>query len=448
MATQSALSILTEERLSRWRADFHKHPEHQVIANAIWANGINAVSHKPESVSTMGHVFSLDLPTGSVTHQKHSGRCWMFAGLNVMRQKMAQKFGLKDFELSQSYLMFYDKLEKAHYFLTSMVETVSEPLEGRLVAWLLASPMQDGGQWDMFVNLIKKYGVVPKTVMPESFHSSDSMLMNRLLTAKLREDAVQIRGRVARGATKDDLWESVDAMTADIYRMLVRFLGEPPEHFDFEYRDDQGGYHGYRHMSPTTFYDTFNEVVLDNYISVINAPTPDKPYGRTYTVDFLGNVVGGQPVLYLNLPIQEFKDLALAQLQDNNPVWFGCDVGKMSDRQNGILDPAQYQYDDALGVSLHMTKAERLMYGESQMTHAMVLTGVNVQDGHPNRWKVENSWGDDVGDHGYFVMSDAWFDEYMYQVVIDKGYLTEQQKNALREEPIHLNPWDPMGSLA
>lgn len=439
---------LHPSQLKEWQAAYREQPLRRVIANAIVKNGVQAVAQRRPRVTEMPYAFSHEVRTGAVTNQRQSGRCWLFAGLNVMRQRMADSLGMKDFELSQAYLMFYDKLEKANYFLESILKTADEPGDGRLVAWLLSAPLQDGGQWDMFVNLVEKYGVVPKWIMPETFHSSNSRMMNHLMTSKLREDAARLRAAAGGGASPTQLADDKERMMGDIYQMLVHFLGEPPEAFDFEYQDDDHHYHGDRGLTPQTFAARYNPMNLDDYVSVINAPTHDKPFGKTYTVDYLGNVVGGRSVLYLNVPIEEFKQLAVAQLTAGEPIWFGCDVGKMSDRETGILDVEQFDYATALGVSFGLTKGERLVYGESQMDHAMVLAGVNVVDGQPNRWKVENSWGPEAGHQGFFVMSDAWFDEFMYQIVVHKQYLTAAQREALTGAPMHLPPWDPMGSLA
>ncbi len=414
--------------------------------NAILKNGIGAVALDHEAAFRMTHTFSHEIETGPITNQKQSGRCWLFAGLNVLRVDIARKIDLKEFELSESYMMFWDKLEKANYFLESILATSHEPANGRLVSWLLSGPLQDGGQWDMFVNLINKYGVVPQSVMPESFHSSQSMMMNRILTSKLREDAARLRH--ASGKSLAALREEKDRMMAEFYQMLCHFLGEPPEVFDFEYRDEKKSYHSDRGLTPRAFYTRYVDRVLDDYVSVINAPTEDKPFNHPYTVQYLGNVVGGREVLYLNVEAKTLRDLAVAQLKDNEPVWFGCDVGKMMDRERGSLDPEQYNFTAALDVELEMSKAERLDYGDSLMTHAMVFMGVNLVDGEPNRWKVENSWGSETGNKGYYVMSQKWFDEYMYQVVVNKKYLPSYLITALSKTPTPLAPWDPMGSLA
>jgi bleomycin hydrolase len=435
-------------RLARFRRQLAERPERRPLMNAIQKNGIQAVAQDTASQVRNAYTFSVEIESSPITNQRQSGRCWMFAGLNVLKLDVAKHCNLKGFELSQTYQMFWDKLEKANYFLENILETLEEDRAGRLVAWLLTAPLNDGGQWDMFVNLVEKYGVVPKTVMPETFHSQRSGGMNSILTAKLREDAARLREQHRAGVPMDTLRGEKDQMLADFYQMLCHFLGEPPTHFDFEYRDKDQAYHADRGLTPQEFYQRYVGRDLSQYVSIINAPTADKPYGRTFTVQYLGNVADGRPVQYLNVESETLRQACLAQLEAGEVVWFGCDVGKLMDRELGIMDTGLYDYGAALGVDLQLTKADRLDYGESLMTHAMVFTGVNVVDGRPNRWKVENSWGTDPGKDGWFVMSDAWFDEFMYQAVVHREHLTPELRAALNQEPIVLPPWDPMGSLA
>ncbi|MCY0870469.1 MAG: C1 family peptidase [Firmicutes bacterium] len=439
---------ITDTMNTRFRQKFQSVTQNRTIMNAIRKNGIQAVAMNQDAVINMQHTFSHEIETGAVTSQKQSGRCWMFAGLNTMRIRVAQKCNLKSFELSQNYQMFWDKFEKANYFLETILETLDEPTDGRLVNWLLHGPVQDGGQWDMFVNLVHKYGVVPKSVMPETFHSSSSGMMNRLVTVKLREFAASLRESAAKGQTQSSLRAQKDEMLFAIWRLLCEFLGEPPEHFAFEYRDKDGEFHRDENLTPQSFCEKYVDMNLDDYISVIHAPTADKPFNHMYTVKYLGNVQDGQEVRYVNVDMDVLKQATLAQLLDNETVWFGCDVGKMADRDSGILDTALYDYEAALGVPFSMTKAQRLDYCESQMNHAMVFTGVHVVDGKTERWKVENSWGSEPGKDGYFVMSDPWFDEYMYQAVVKKSHLPAEIQQVLTESPKVLEPWDPMGSLA
>jgi len=373
----------------------------------------------------------------------------MFAALNTLRYQVMKKYNLKTFELSQAYLFFWDKLEKSNYFLESILDTLDEPANGRLVSYLLTAPVNDGGQWDMLCNLIEKYGVVPKTAYPESKASSGSREMDMTLTEKLREDACILRKLHKEGAGLDELRARKTRMLGEIYRLLCICLGEPPKTFTFEYRDKDNNFHREEGLTPKSFFEKYVGVDLSDYVSLINAPTEDKPYGRSYTVQYLGNVKEGSAVRYLNLPIEELKKAAIAQMKDGQPVWFGCDVGKHSERDSGIMDLDIRGLEDLLDTRFTMTKAERLDYGQSLMTHAMVFQGVNLdENGKPNRWRVENSWGKEPGKDGYYLMTDRWFDEYMYQVVVNKKYLTAEQIAAYEAEPIALEPWDPMGSLA
>lgn len=440
---------ITKETLAQFREKCRSDKVCRVAMNAVMENGLRSSAKNGEAQRTTRHSFSVNLKQGAVTDQKQSGRCWMFAALNTFRFEIIKKLNLESFELSQNYMLFYDKLEKANYFLESILETLDEPTDGRLISWLLTAPVNDGGQWDMLCSLVDKYGVVPKYAMPESKSSSATGEMNSALTVKLREDACRLRSAHARGAAKEELAGKKEAMLGEIYRILCICLGEPPKTFDLEVEDKDGGFVRECGLTPVAFFEKYVGLNLSDYISLINAPTADKPYHRSYSVKFLGNVKEGRQVRYLNLEIEELKKAAIAQLKDGSPVWFGCDVGKCSVGEGGVMDADIYGLDELLGVSFGLNKAERLEYGESLMTHAMVFQGVNLdEEGKPNRWRVENSWGEKAGEKGYYVMSDKWFDEFMYQVVVNKKYLPEAFLREYEAEPIMLEPWDPMGSLA
>ncbi|MGK0550968.1 aminopeptidase C [Enterococcus faecalis] len=431
---------------------FHKNfmvnKKHAALQRSVVKNGISASAETIRAHVENVPVFSTDLATGKVANQKQSGRCWMFAALNTFRHKLLHSFQLKDFELSQNYTFFWDKYEKANYFYENIIATADQPLTSRKVAFLLTTPQQDGGQWDMIVSLFNKYGVVPKTAMPESSNSSNSRDLNNYLNKKLRKDASVLRQLLAKGASEVEVQATKEKMLQEIYNFLAISLGTPPQIFDFEYRDIEQNYHLAQNLTPQSFYEKYIGVNLDEYISVINAPTADKPYNKTYTVEMLGNVVGGNKVKYLNVEMDTFKKLAAAQLEQGESVWFGCDVGQSSTRDSGIMALDAYDMNELFDIDFTMTKAERLDYGESLMTHAMVLTGVDVVAGKTTKWKVENSWGEKVGDKGFFVMSDEWMDEYTYQIVIRKDLLSPELKKAWEEAPTILAPWDPMGALA
>lgn len=446
------MKSVTADDLAAAREDFLAERANVVAKNAVSSQGIRAAARVPEAMSRNAMAFDLEVKQGDRCNQERSGRCWMFASLNTMRFRIIKKYGLKTFELSQTYPLFFDKLEKSNWFLENILDTLDEPLDGRLVHYLLADPIGDGGQWDMFRSLVKKYGVVPKEAMPETACSRSTSEMDSYLTRYLRGAAKRLRESHAAGVGADDLSAMKKEMMGDVYHLLVTCLGEPPARFDVRLRDKDGKLALAGSFSPQEFFDEAVGMCLDDYVSLISAPTADKPFGHTYTVSRLGNVVEDGGVRYLNLPPERLKQVAIAQLRDDLPVWFGCDVGQSYLRDEGIMDTAALDVDALFGFPVEgcMDKAERLDYGESLMTHAMVLEGVRLsEDGSPQVWKVENSWGADHGRDGFDTLSDAWFDEYVYQVVVDKKYLSDEERATYEtEEPTVLAPWDPMGSLA
>ena len=333
--------------------------------------------------------------------------------------------------------------------MEQIIATADQEIGSRKVKFLLDTPQQDGGQWDMVVSLFEKYGVVPKSVYPESVASSNSRELNQYLNKLLRQDAQILRDLIAGGADQATVQAKKEELLQEIFNYLAMTLGLPPRQFDFAYRDKDDNYQSEKNITPQAFFEKYVGLKLSDYVSVINAPTADKPYGKSYTVEMLGNVVGAPSVRYINLPMDRFKELAIAQMKAGETVWFGSDVGQVSDRQKGILATNVYDFTASMDINLTQDKAGRLDYSESLMTHAMVLTGVDLDaDDKPVKWKVENSWGDKVGQKGYFVASDAWMDEYTYQIVVRKDFLTAEELAAYEAEPQVLAPWDPMGALA
>ena len=443
------MSELTKEFTDQLYANYEANVKYAAIENTVTHNGIHASLETRKSTVENTPVFSLDLTKDKVTNQKASGRCWMFAALNTFRHKMISSFQLEDFELSQAHTFFWDKYEKSNWFLEQVIATADQELTSRKVAFLLQTPQQDGGQWDMVVSLFEKYGVVPKSVYPESISSSNSRELNTYLNKLLRQDAQILRDLIHSGADSEAVASKKQALLQEIFNFLAMSLGLPPREFDFSYRDKDNQFHSESGLTPQSFYKKYVDLQLDDYVSIINAPTTDKPYGKSYTVDMLGNVVGSHPVRYLNVPMDRLKELAIAQMKAGETVWFGSDVGQVSNRKAGILATDVYDFEAGMDIHLTQDKAGRLDYAESLMTHAMVLTGVDLDEaGQPRKWKVENSWGDKVGTDGYFVASDAWMDEYTYQIVVRKEFLTADELAAYEAEPIVLAPWDPMGALA
>lgn len=440
---------IKKELLNKLDEEFYTDRANVIAQASVTRNGIVNSCINPEVFHLTRHNFSISLKQGHITNQKQSGRCWMFSALNTMRYNIIKKLNLETFELSQAYPLFFDKLEKSNYFLENILSTLEEKTEGRLINHLLKDPLCDGGQWDMFVNIVKKYGVVPKYAMEEVNSSSCTKEMDTFLTKMLRSYANRLRRAYKDGKNMEELNEMKSLFVKEIHKALTIMLGTPPKTFDFEVRDKDDNYICERNLTPQSFFDKYVEMNLDDYVSLINAPTKDKPYNNTFTVDYLGNVIEGRDVKYLNVEISELKKAAILQLKDNKPVWFGCDVGQNLLRNEGLLDTKTLEIEKLLDAQFEMTKEDKLDYGESLMTHAMVFTGVDLdENGNPTRWKVENSWGEQSGNKGYIVMSDEWFDEYMYQVAVNKKYLTKKQLEDWEKEPIHLKPWDPMGSLA
>lgn len=443
------MKSLEQDFTDKLYAAYEANPKFAAMENAISHNGLLTSLEKRSSAVENTPVFSLDLTKDKVSDQKASGRCWMFAALNTFRHKMIAGFQLEDFELSQAHTFFWDKYEKSNWFLEQVLATADQELTSLKVKFLLDTPQQDGGQWDMVVALFEKYGVVPKSVYPESISSSNSRELNQILNKLLRQDAQILRELAAKGAESAELQAKKEELLQEVFNFLAMNLGLPPRQFDFSYRDKDNNFHSESGLTPQVFFKKYVDLKLDDYVSIINAPTADKPYGKSYTVEMLGNVVGSKPVRYLNVEMDRLKELAIAQMQAGETVWFGSDVGQSSNRKAGIMADGMYDFTSSMDIQLTQDKAGRLDYSESLMTHAMVLTGVDLdENGKAKKWKVENSWGEKVGNKGYFVASDSWMDEYTYQIVVRKEFLTEAELAAYEAEPIVLAPWDPMGALA
>lgn len=441
---------ISKNNISNFTKEFNSCSSNKISRNALTRTQINNIAMDWDAFRLTNHIYSDVISTEmtKVTNQKSSGRCWGFAGLNLMRISLAEKYNLKDFEFSQNYFMFFDKLEKSNYFLENIIKTLDESYDSRLMMHLLHSPVQDGGQWDMFVNLIEKYGVVPQSAMPESFQSSQSGMMNRFLTRKLREFASTLRKMNKKGIAIKALRTEKEKMMSEIYTMLCICLGNPPEKFDWQTRDKKNKFVRLTDLNPIDFYNKHSGVKLKDKICLIHAPMSNKKMNELYTVSFLGNVVGGQIIKYANVEIDEIKKAAIKSIKNNESVWFGCDVGKMFHRDLGLMDMDLYDYEALLGTKFGMNKATRLEYGDSMMTHAMLFTGVDIANGKSTKWRVENSWGPKGGNKGYYLMTDKWFDEYNYEIVVDKKYLPKQILDLFNRKPVELAPWDPMGALA
>lgn len=443
-----APAAITEEAVDRLRGSLTGDRELEVALNAVTTSGVDPSAISRARVVATPTVVSERLDDWKVTAQKKSGRCWLFSSLNLLRAKAREDLGIKDFEFSQNHAMFWDKFERANFFLEDVVATADEPLDSRLVQFLLSEVLGDGGQWDMAVSVYLKHGVVPKEAMPETEPSSNTRRMNTQLQALLRRSALELRDLVAAGASTDEVAAARDGVLAEVWRILVICLGEPPASFDWEWRDDEGAFHREGTLTPQEFYERHVRLDLTQYVCLVDDPRPAHPKGRALTVEHLGNVVGGRQIRYVNADMDVIKRLAAEALAAGEPVWFGADVSKQADRTSGLLVEGLHDYSGLFGVDLSTTKEQRVISGESAMNHAMLFTGVDLVDGVPRRWRVENSWGEEPGDKGFFTMDDAWFTEYVFEVVVRADALPEDLRPALTEEPLALPAWDPMGTLA
>lgn len=435
-------TIATED-LSQLRKNFVANPAYRLAQNAVTRTTIDDIALDREIVTRIDPSMSIRLDDWPVTNQKKSGRCWLFAGMNLLRAGAMKSLGVTDFEFSQNYMLFFDKIERVNYYLDAIVATKGAETGDRTLAFLHDSLMGDGGQWNMFVSLVKKHGLVPKSAMPETESSSATAKMNHSLRAALHQGAKALRD----AATADEEAAVREDVIATCYRILAIHLGTPPESFVWQWTDTDKVFHRDGEMTPLQFAEKYVTVDLDEYVCLVDDPRATSPRGRTYTVDHLGNIVG-ERVTYLNVEPSVLKAAAAKAISSGEPVWFGCDVGQQMQRDLGYWDAKLFDYGAVYDTDFTLDKAARLDYHETQMTHAMLLTGVDIYDGVPRRWRVENSWGDEHGAKGFYTMNDSWFDEYVFEIAARKSDLPAELIAALDAEPIVLPAWDPMGALA
>ena len=437
---------ITRKQVVELRKGFAADPSNKVAQNAVTNVQLPDLTLDRNLVQNMDSSFSTKLDDWKVTAQMKSGRCWLFATLNLFRVGAMKKMNLKNFEFSQAHIHFWDKFERANHLLEAIIETADRPVDDRTIHFLLSDPIGDGGQWNMAMNLIRKHGLVPKSAYPESNTSSATRWMNTELKNILRSSACEIRAILEGGGTEDEAREHKEKRIADVWKMLCIHLGTPPKTFDWQWRDKDDKFHRKGRMTPQQFAAEYVDIEWEDYVCIVNDPRNE--YYRTYTIDFLQNVAGGPPVVYLNVPSKEMKAVTRTLLEDGMPVWMGCDVGKEMDRKKGLWDADLFDVEGLYGVEYGMDKADRLRHNQTMMTHAMLFTGVDVVNGRARRWRVENSWGTETGQKGYYTMNDSWYDEYMFEIAAPTSYLNEKMVAGLETEPVVLPAWDPMGSLA
>ena len=432
----------------------------KALRNALATTSISTLALNAENAAMIDTHFSDRVRTKGITDQKSSGRCWLFTGLNVLRAKMIDKYQLPGMEFSQNYLFFYDQLEKANLFLQGVIDTKDLPFDDRKVDWLFSNPLSDGGQFTGVSNLITKYGLVPAEAMPETYQSDNTSQMANLLKLKLREDGLELRDAYESGAAaaagmsarkKAVAMEKLDEQLQDmkirqlseIYRMLALCLGEPVQEFEWTRCDKNNNIVSRKTYTPKSFYDEFiGEDLENNYVMIMNDPC--REYGKVYEIDYDRHVYDGHNWLYINLPVERIKEMAIASIKDNTAMYFSCDVGKFANSKKGVLDINNFDYESLMGVTFGMDKKERVQTHASGSSHAMTLIAVDIVDGKPVKWMVENSWGPASGYQGNYIMTDEWFNEYMFRLVVEKKYVPADVLKVLDQEPVQLPAWDPM----
>lgn len=432
---------IDSDMLARISQGYAATPEQKAIKNALASNSISTLAINSENLTMCDTHFSHRVITKGITDQQSSGRCWLFTGLNVLRAKMIAKYDLPSFEFSQNYCSFYDLLEKSNLFLQAIIDTRELPLDDRKVDWLLRNPLSDGGQFTGVSNLIMKYGVVPKSAMSETYQSNNTSQMSMILKLKLREFALELRELKPSKAA-----ERKEAMLTDVYRVLVECLGVPPTEFEWTHYDKEGNVVSSKSYTPKSFYEEYvGEDLEQNYVMIMNDPS--REYGKVYEIEYDRHVYDGENWLYVNLPIERVKEMAIASIKDNTAMYFSCDVGKFIDRSKGTLDLANMDYASLFRTDFPMNKKQRIQTYASGSSHAMTLIAVDLDsDGNPKKWMVENSWGAASGYQGNLIMTDEWFEEYMFRVVVERKYVPSDVLQLLEQEPILLPAWDPMFS--
>ncbi len=441
-STVFAQGQLNQKDLEQIKSSLNMDDDTRALMNAISSNEISKLAINRENLGKVNPYFSHKVEIKGITNQKSSGRCWLFTGLNVLRPKVIEKYNMKDFEFSQNYGFFWDQLEKSNLYLESIIATAELPADDRKVDWLFKHPIGDGGQWTGVVDILEKYGAVPASVMPESKNSESTRFMSAILRKKLREDALELRGMAESGDKENALREEKIIMLSEIYRILVLCLGEPPAEFSWQYEDKDGKISELKTYTPKSFYEEMVGIDLREYVMFMNDPT--REYYKLYEIEYDRHMQEGGNWKYINLPTEEIKDFAKASIIANEAMYFSCDVGKDLARERGFLDLNNYNLEALFGVDFSMNKSQRIQTYDSGSSHGMSLVGVNIlPDGSVDKWLLENSWGK-KGHEGFLIMTDAWFSEYMFRLVIHKNFIDSKTMDILDTEPTFLPPWDPM----
>lgn len=443
LSAQQTTGGISPEMLQQIKQSYQGTPADKAIQNAITNNNINKLAINTEGKNNFDTHFSHKVNSKGITDQKSSGRCWLFTGLNVFRAKAIAKFNMGDFKFSTNYSFFWDQLEKSNLFLQGIIDTRTQPIDDRKVEWLFKNALSDGGQFTGVFDILTKYGVVPAEAMVETFSSESTSQMRNLIGQKLKEFGLQLRDQSAKGAKLPALEKSKTEMLGTIYRMLVLNLGEPPTQFTWTRKDSKGNPAETKEYTPQSFYREFIGGDIENdYVMLMNDPT--REFYKLYEIDFDRHRYDGKNWTYVNLPIEDIKEMAIKSIKDSTMMYFSCDVGKFFDRERGVLDVNYYDYGSLFGTTFGMNKSQRIQTFASGSSHAMTLMAVDLDaNGTPKKWMVENSWGPGAN-NGHLIMTDEWFNEYMFRLVVEKKYITDKVKEVMKQKPTRLPAWDPM----
>ena len=438
LGAQAQQGGITQDMLNQIKSSYKHTPADKAIYNAMAETSIAVLAKNHENLANFDTNFTNKVVSHGITDQQQSGRCWLFTGLNVLRAQMMAKYGLDEMEFSQNYCFFYDQLEKANLFLQGIIDTREKPMDDKMVEWLFRNPISDGGQFTGISDVIGKYGVVPSSVMPETYSSENTSQIARLVGLKLREFGLQFRDEAAKGVKVSALEAKKTEMLSTVYRMLALAFGEPVERFTWTMNGETKEY------TPQSFYQEYlGNDLTNNYVMLMNDPS--REYYKCYEIDFDRHVYDGKNWTYVNLPVEDIKAMAIESIKDSTMMYFSCDVAKFLDSKRGTLDLKNFDYESLMGTTFGMNKKQRVQTFASGSSHAMTLMAVDLdKDGKPKKWMVENSWGAEAGYKGHLIMTDEWFDEYMFRLVVEKKYVPEKVLNILKQKPIRLPAWDPM----
>lgn len=438
LGAQAQQGGITQDMLNQIKSSYKHTPADKAIYNAMAETSIAVLAKNHENLANFDTNFTNKVVSHGITDQQQSGRCWLFTGLNVLRAQMMAKYGLDEMEFSQNYCFFYDQLEKANLFLQGIIDTREKPMDDKMVEWLFRNPISDGGQFTGISDVIGKYGVVPSSVMPETYSSENTSQIARLVGLKLREFGLQLRDEAAKGVKVSALEAKKTEMLSTVYRMLALAFGEPVERFTWTMNGKTKEY------TPQSFYQEYlGNDLTNNYVMLMNDPS--REYYKCYEIDFDRHVYDGKNWTYVNLPVEDIKAMAIESIKDSTMMYFSCDVAKFLDSKRGTLDLKNFDYESLMGTTFGMNKKQRVQTFASGSSHAMTLMAVDLdKDGKPKKWMVENSWGAEAGYKGHLIMTDEWFDEYMFRLVVEKKYVPEKVLNILKQKPIRLPAWDPM----